>query len=244
MSHMPADQLDRAAKITGRIYMSATSHELLTTLEQKISPGKAALLVIDVQNDFVAKGGFFAEVGADVDAIQQCSIPPLLKLIDAARAAGVLVVFVKAIYDPEVLSAPMLERNTRTGRGQPRCITGSWGADFYAVRPLQNEPIVIKHRYSAMISTGLDKLLKDNNIKSVLLTGVSTDTCVESTGRDAYFMDYYVTLISDCCGAVNDADHRGALARFDRDYGAVATSEEVIKLWGSLALPESRRRIA
>jgi ureidoacrylate peracid hydrolase len=222
--------------------MSAPTLNLLTTLEQKTFPAIAALLVIDVQNDFVAEGGFFAKVGADVSAIQRRTIPPLLKLIEAARAADVLVVFVKAIYDSPVLSAPMLERNARTGKDQPRCITGSWGAEFYSVRPLQNEPIIVKHRYSAMINTGLDKLLKENNIESLLLTGVSTDTCVESTGRDAYFMDYYVTLISDCCGAMNDADHRGALARFDRDYGAVATSEEVIELWARLARPQARRR--
>jgi ureidoacrylate peracid hydrolase len=224
--------------------MNTVPKGLLTTLEQKISPENAALVVIDVQNDFVANNGFFDGVGADVRSIQQHTIPSLLKLIEAARAAGVLVVFVQAIYDPQDLSEPMLERNVRTGRDKPRCITGSWGADFYAVRPLPNEPVIIKHRYSAMINTDLNELLNERGMKSLLLTGVSTDTCVESTGRDAYFMDFYVTVVSDCCGAVNEADHRGALARFDRDYGAVVTSQEVSEIWNDWSQKASRRRSA
>jgi len=126
----------------------ADSDELLSTLEQKVSPALAALLVIDVQNDFVADGGFFDQIGADVKTIQR-AISPLAKLIDRAREAGVLVVFIQAIYDPQYLSAPMRERDVRVGRRMSRCLTGSWGADFYVISPRPNEPVVIKHRYSA-----------------------------------------------------------------------------------------------
>src|SRR2546423_158102 len=84
----------------------ADTNEFLSTLEQKVSPALAALLVIDVQNDFVADGGFFDQVGADVKTIQR-AIPRLAQLIDRAREAGVLVVFIQAIYDPQHLSAPM-----------------------------------------------------------------------------------------------------------------------------------------
>jgi len=208
---------------------------LLSTLEQKAAPGTAALIVVDVQNDFVADGGFFDRIGADVKTAQK-SIPNLLRLIEKARAAGVLVIFVQAIYDAQYLSAPMRERNQRRSVEMPRCLTGSWGADFYAVRPLPGEPVVIKHRYSAMLNTELDGLLKSRGIRSLLLTGVATDTCVESTGRDAYFIDYYVTVVSDCCGAASESDHLGALKRFDRDYGAVVASDEVIGAWQRLGL--------
>jgi ureidoacrylate peracid hydrolase len=213
--------------------VKATSDELLTSLEQKASPEHGALLVIDVQNDFVAQGGFFDKVGADVNAIQRDTIPPLLRLVDEARRAGVLVVFIQAIYDQQHLSAPMRERNLRTKRDMARCLTGSWGADFFAVRPLPGEPVVRKHRYSGMINTELDALLRARGISSLLLTGVATDTCVESTARDAYFMDYYVTLVADCCGGASESDHRGALARFERDYGPVVTSAEVIGVWSA-----------
>jgi ureidoacrylate peracid hydrolase len=204
--------------------------DLLVTLEQKAAPENAALVVVDVQNDFCADDGYFGRVGADVKAVQRM-IPSLQRLIDRARAAGVLVVFVRAIYDPPYVSAPMRERNLRKGREMSRCLTGTWGADFYGVRPRQGEPIVVKHRYSGVINTELDAVLKRHGVKSLLMTGVATDTCVESTARDAYFIDYYVTLVSDCCGAFNEQDHLGALARFDRDYGAVVTVGDIIACW-------------
>lgn len=215
--------------------VKASAETLLSTLEQKVAPVDAALIVVDVQNDFVADGGFFDRIGADVKTVQK-SIPNLVRLIDRARAAGVLVIFVQAIYDAQYLSAPMRERNQRCAVEMPRCLTGSWGADFYAVRPAAGDPVVIKHRYSAMLNTELDGLLKRHGIRSLLLTGVSTDTCVESTGRDAYFTDYYVTIVSDCCGAASESDHLGALKRFDRDYGAIVTSDEVIGAWERLGL--------
>ena len=161
------------------------------------------------------------------------SVSRLARLIDAARARGVLVIFVQAIYDPEYLSDPMRERNRRRTVEMPRCLTGSWGADFYEVSPAPDEPIVIKHRYSAMLNTTLPTILKERGIKSLLLTGVSTDTCVEFTGRDAYFLDHYVTIVADCCGAYSESDHANALARFDRDYGAVVNSQELIDVWSN-----------
>jgi ureidoacrylate peracid hydrolase len=203
---------------------------LLSTLEQKAAPGNAGLLVIDVQNDFVADGGFFDKIGADVKTAQK-AVPNLVRLIEKARSAGVPVIFVQAIYDPQDLSDPMRERNLRREVPMPRCLTDSWGADFYEVRPAPGEPVVIKHRYSAIINTGLDALLKSRGIRSLLLAGVATDTCVESTGRDAYFIDYYVSIVSDCCAAFDQGDHAGALKRFDRDYGAIVTSHEVIGAW-------------
>jgi ureidoacrylate peracid hydrolase len=211
--------------------MTTTSEPLLVSLEQKVSPEHAALIVVDVQNDFVADGGYFHQVGGNVGLIQQTAIQPLLRLIDEARNAGMLVVFIQAIYDAQYLSAPMRERDQRTARQMPKCQSGTWGADFYAVRPRPGEPVVIKHRYSAMINTGLDTLLKQRGIKSLLLTGVATDTCVEATARDAYFIDYYVTLVEDCCGAMDEDDHRSALKRFARDYGPVVRSSEVIEAW-------------
>lgn len=215
--------------------MTAGGTDLLATLEQKAAPANAALLVIDVQNDFVADGGFFDKIGADVKTVQK-AMPNLERLVGEARNAGVPVIFVQAIYDPEYLSAAMRERNLRRAVELPRCLTGSWGADFYSVRPAPGEPVVIKHRYSAILNTELDALLKSRGIRSLLLTGVATDTCVESTGRDAYFIDYYVTIVADCCGAASESDHLGALKRFDRDYGAIVTSDDLVSAWTALGL--------
>jgi ureidoacrylate peracid hydrolase len=165
-------------------------------------------------------------------------IPPLTQLINRAREAGLLVVFIQAIYDRRYLSAPMRERDLRIGRRMPRCLTGSWGADFHVIAPRPDQPVVIKHHYSGFAKSDLDDLLKRRGIGSLLLAGVATDTCVESTGRDAYFIDYYVTLVADCSAGAAERDHHVALERFERDYGAVVSSADVIEAWkrsGTLA---------
>lgn len=203
---------------------------LLVTLEQKAAPSRAALVVVDVQNDFVADGGFFDTIGADVKTAQR-RIPALVRLIDAARAVRVPVVFVQAIYDPPYVSAPMRERNRRRGVERPRCLTGSWGAEFYEVKPLPGEPVVIKHRYSAVPNTEFIPVLQRLGVQSLLFAGVATDTCVESTARAAYFIDYYVTLVADCCAAYDEGDHTAALRRFERDYGATVTAAQVMEVW-------------
>ena len=178
--------------------MLADSHEMLSTLEQKVSPAYAALLVID-------------------------------------REAGVLVIFIQAIYDPQYLLAPMRERDLHVGARMPRCLMGSWGADFHVVARRANEPVVIKHRYSAFANSELDDLLKRHGIRNLLLAGVATDTCAESTGRDAYFIGYYVTLVADCCAGAAERDHRVAL-----DYGAVVNSPDVIEAWQRSDTPATR----
>jgi ureidoacrylate peracid hydrolase len=212
-------------------FVTSKTASLFFTLQQKLDPKHCAMVVIDVQNDFAADGGFFDKVGADLKPIQNERVPALLRLIAEARRSGVLVIFVRAIYDPEYLSDPMRERNIRLGMDIPRCLTGSWGADFFEVRPEPGEPVVTKHRYSAMVNTDLADILQKHSIRSLLLTGIATDTCVESLGRDAYFIDYYVTIAEDCCGAASEQDHLGALKRFSRDYGQVVMSADVIAIW-------------
>ena len=171
----PADDIGRIALLG--LLMSDASPALLRTLAEKADPQHSALLVIDVQNDFVATGGFFDQVGGDVRILQEQRVPHILRLIDAARQVGVLVIFVRAIYDPDVLSGPMRERNARLNMELPRCISGSWGAEFYQVKPLVGEPVIIKHRYSAMVGTPLLDLLEQRGVRSLLLAGVATDTC-------------------------------------------------------------------
>jgi ureidoacrylate peracid hydrolase len=218
----------------------ARTDALLTTLQQKAAPENAALVVVDVQNDFAAEGGFFHRAGADVPAIQRTVMPRLLRFIDAARKASVLVVFVKAVYDPPYRSDPQRERDLRFKTPVPPCQSGTWGIEFCLVEPRPGEPIVVKHRYSGIMNTELDAVLKRHGTRSLLMTGVSTDTCVESTARDAYFINYYVTLVEDCCGAYDLDDHRSAVKRFARDYGVVVNSDDVIATWTEVVAPPAR----
>ena len=218
--------------------MSSHTDNLLSTLEQKVDPAHAALVVVDVQNDFLADGGHYHRAGNDVAAMR-AAIAGLPALVERARQAGVLVVFIQAIYDPEYLSGPMRERNRRRGVEAPRCITGTWGADFWGMEPAAGDLVVVKHRYSAFAGTELDARLKERGIRSLLLTGVATEVCVESTARDGYFLDYYITIVADCCATGKREDHEGALRRCERDFGVVASAAEVVAAWagGSRTTP-------
>src|SRR6516165_4132231 len=106
-----------------------TENKILMSLEQKVDPAHAALIVVDVQNDFCADEGFFGSEGYDLRQIK-AAVPRIGNLINQARAAGVKVIFIRSIYDPHHLNDPMRERNQRRGLGKARCTTGAWGRSF------------------------------------------------------------------------------------------------------------------
>ena len=201
---------------------------MLRTLAEKVEPGRAALLVIDVQNDFCHSEGATAKNGADM-APMQTMVPSLNRLIEAARSAGLFVVFIRTTHGPETDSDAWLER--RLDREHYICGDGGWGAEWYGVSPAPDEPIVIKHRYSAFIRTELDELLRSRGIESLILTGTTTNMCVESTARDGFMLDYYVVFVDDCTATSLPEQHQRTLETISRTFGVVATSGEISAEW-------------
>lgn len=217
---------------------------VLATLEQKVDPAHAALIVIDVQNDFCAAGGMMDNEGADLGAVQAMAdrLPPL---IDAARGAGALVVFVRNVYSTEgnaYLSDVYLEQAARTRGGsyttRDVCGPDSWEGDFYGdVRPLPGEPIVTKHRYGAFHNTDLETILRGHGIRTVVLTGVATNVCVETTAREAFLRDYYVVFCGDGAACYDDDTHAATLRTIDKYFGPVVAVDEVAGLWRAATGP-------
>jgi nicotinamidase-related amidase len=200
------------------------------------APETTALIVVDVQNDFCDPAGVAGTTGSDTsDAVEM--VPRLERLLKAARAAGVLVVFIQTTHDETTDSPVWLSRRTvgPTPVGTPSststCRTGSWGAEFYRVEPSQGEPVVIKHRYSAFTGTNLDVVLRSAGVTSLLLTGVATDVCVESTLREGFFHEYHVSLVEDCCASYHPESHAATVAAVGRYFGAVTTSDELATTW-------------
>ena len=204
--------------------------EVLTTLAEKVDLKHAALIVVDVQNDFCADGGFFHRTGRDMSMIQPM-VPRLVQFLERTREVGLRTVFIQSTYDERFNSGPMKERNRRRGVEIPRCITGSWGADFYLVKPQQQEFVVEKHRYSAFAGTKLDLLLRSQGIKTLIMTGVATNVCVESTARDGFFLDYYIVFLKDLCATDSQFLHDATLENIDSLFGVVCTSAEVLVAW-------------
>jgi ureidoacrylate peracid hydrolase len=199
------------------------------TLEDKLERGRSSLIVVDVQNDFCSPQGYFGSTGNDLSAVE-AMMPKLQTLIDEARAAGVLVVFIQAIYDEQFLSRPWKERNIRRNLEVSRCLTGSWGADFYKVKPRQGDLVVHKHRYSAFIDTELDMILRARGIETLIMTGVATNVCVESTARDGFMKDYYIVFTSDCTATTSPQLQEVSMQNIRDHFGVVASSDEVTKV--------------
>ncbi|MET0503231.1 MAG: isochorismatase family cysteine hydrolase [Candidatus Binatia bacterium] len=207
--------------------------EILRSLKERCDPKVAALLVIDVQNDFVSPEGSAGKRGDDVSAAL-AMVRNLVGLIDEARRAGLTIVYVRTTHSEWTDTPSWIYRSTQKS-GLNTCREGTWGAEFYAgIAPLPSERVVIKHRYSAFINTDLNTVLKARNIQSVLVCGVATNVCVETTARDAYIYDYYVTMIDDCSAAYEAKLHLGTLENIRRHFGLVASSSEIIDSWKGL----------
>jgi ureidoacrylate peracid hydrolase len=205
--------------------------DLLVTLAQKVDPGHTALVVIDVQNDFCAAGGFYDRTGGDTARIQ-AMMPHLHQLLGEARRARVPVIFVKAGYGEAYLSSADRERFIRLyGQVIPVCRPGTWGAEFYEVAPQPGEPVIVKRRYSAFHGTDLDVLLRSLGIRTIVLAGVATNVCVEGAARDAFMRDYYVVVASDCTAARDEDLHRAALTNIDLHFASVVAADAITSAW-------------
>ncbi|MDG6929435.1 MAG: cysteine hydrolase [Nitrososphaerota archaeon] len=204
--------------------------------DAKVAPDSTALLVIDVQNDFCAKGGAVDRAGGDVSPMQAV-MPAMKHLISKARESGVALVFVKAIYDDRFLSEAMRERRAEKGPvRQPTCLSGTWGADFYQIGPEDGEVVVEKHRYSAFIRTGLDEMLKSRRIKTLVVMGVTTHVCVESTVRDAFMLDYHVVVAEDCVASQTTRTQKNSLELMRKYFADVVPSLDIVEAWAASTL--------
>ena len=205
--------------------------ELLRTLEEKVDPSCAAVMVIDMQNDFCSEGGFLDQLGVELGPIQAI-VPTIRRLLESAREHGVTVLHAYYDGDPRFFLAPMLERLERKNEAEPYCVPGTWGIEIVQdLKPEDGELVIGKHRYSAFFGTDLDMHLKANGIKTLILCGTATNNCVDGTGRDAFYNGYYVVLPSDASAAPTDELHRATLQTADHAYGVVASTDEIVSIW-------------
>jgi ureidoacrylate peracid hydrolase len=208
--------------------------EILRSLKERCDPRLAALLVVDVQNDFVSPEGSAGKRGDDIGAAMAV-MPNLTRLIDEGRHVGLTIVYVRTTHSEWTDTPSWIYRSSQKS-GLNTCREGSWGAEFYqGISPLPSERVVVKHRYSAFINTDLNTVLKARGIQSVLVCGVATNVCVETTARDAYMYDYYVTMIDDCSAAYDAKLHMATLENIRRHFGMVASAAQIMETWSGLA---------
>lgn len=204
--------------------------EMRAMLAKSVNPATSALVVIDVQNDFCAKGGYYDKTGADL-TFATAAVDRLVRFIDAARAAGTRVIYARNHYDPVYVSETQKARLKRVGWDIPYCRQGTWGADFYKVSPSPDEVIVTKHRFDAFYGTDLEVVLRANKVQSLMFAGVATNVCVESTLRSAFFRDFEVVVLEDCCASRNARMHEATLDNVRQFFGIVTKADDVEQIW-------------
>ena len=206
---------------------------LLTTVEARLRPGHTALLVIDMQNDFCAEGGYIeAIVGKDAAACRAVAAP-IMDLVAEARGAGVPVYWVRANYELDGLPAGLRVKFGGRGDGAVCCAPESWGAEFFEVAPVPGEAIVEKRCYSAFRGTDLDTRLRTAAVRTVVLAGVQTNICIESTLRDASSLGFHVVVGADCVASHTPDLHEATLKNAAFVFGDVLSRREIAAFWRS-----------
>ena len=205
--------------------------EVLSEFSDRLNPAHTAVIVIDMQNDFCAEGGHLHQTkGADMSANRSLA-GRIMTLVEAARRAATMVVWIKANYELRYLSGQALLKRRENGIEGLCCAGGTWGWDFYEVEPGEDEWVIEKHTYSGFAGTELDRILRFNRIKTLVFTCVATNVCVESTLRDGYFAGYYIVMPEDCVGSGAEDLHQATIKNVRALLGDVPQSAEIIHIW-------------
>ena len=202
-------------------------------LTDVISPGHTAVLVVDMQHDFCDQHGVSALNGFDV-RIVRAMIPAFSDFITHARHQGVTVVFLRMVQGEAYTSAPLEELKARHGSRPYPCAGGSPGTDFVPeLQPEAGELVVTKHRYSAFIGTDLEIELRRRGVETIIVCGVSTNLCVESTCRDGFMRDFYVVVPEDLTACGSEERQRSSIYNLEHYFAIVASSRAIIENWES-----------
>ena len=198
-------------------------------LFDRLDPARTALVAIDMQNTFCAPGA-----PAEVPAARGI-VEPLNALTAGLRALGVPVIWVLhanervggksdwELFFNTIVADEVREKNMESLIPAKQSV---WSG--LVTNPA--DKTVLKNRYSALIpgSSPLDGVLRGLGIDTILIAGTKTNVCCESTARDAMMLDFKVVLVEDCCAALSDEEHRGALENIIQQFGDVMTGTEVL----------------
>ncbi|GAA0227739.1 isochorismatase family cysteine hydrolase [Cryptosporangium japonicum] len=202
-------------------------------------PATTALVVIDMQRDFMEPGGFGETLGNDVSLLRS-TIEPTAAILAAFRAAGILIVHTREGHRPDLSDLPDAKLNRgnpslRIGDPGPKgriLVVGEEGQDIVdELKPLPGEPVVDKPGKGAFYATNFGELLKEHHITSLIVAGVTTEVCVHTTVREANDRGYECLVLADCVGSYFPEFHRVALDMIAAQggiFGWVAPSAAVL----------------
>jgi ureidoacrylate peracid hydrolase len=212
-----------------------------------LDPAQTAVIVVDMQNAFASKGGYLDLYGVDISGAPAV-IQQINRVLAASRPAGVRVVFLQMGWEHDRCDAGTpnspnwhKSRSLRLMRQRPELdgklmIKGTW--DYALVDDLKPQPqdlVVHKPRYSGFYSTNLDVLLRERGIRHLVFTGIATNVCVESTLRDAFFLEYFPLLVTDSAMQSGPPSlHEATVYNVQQFFGWVTSTDEYVNALGAV----------
>jgi len=198
-----------------------------------IDTAKSALVVIDLANDFVYAGGVIADAGGPAyQQRAQAILPTLQRLVEGARAAGVLVVYATDAHTPD---------DSELAKWPPHAMKGTkWAEVVPELTPRHGDLVLPKTTYSPFVSSRIDEELRGRGITRLYITGLHTDCCARHTSGDAFQRGYDLVWVTDALQAFTDEQHQQGLEYFKAWYASDAerqlrTADQVLEEWGVLA---------
>lgn len=201
-------------------------------LKKIINPKHATLLVVDMQKDFLNLDGKLAKSGQDLSAMR-ATIKPIEKLVRVAHQAKIPVIFTTMIdglkYRSEVgrylfSKKEKIEENI--------CVLeGSEGSEFSEIRPAEQDEVIVKHNYCCFHQTELEPYLQGRQIKTLIVVGVKTNACIDTTIRTAYHKGYFVVVPTECVASDDKLAHQKTLENVERYFGDVVGLKDVLDCW-------------
>ncbi|MDP9899635.1 pyrimidine utilization protein B [Variovorax ginsengisoli] len=201
-----------------------------------LQAAQSALIVVDMQNAYASLGGYVDSAGFDISGAQG-TIDAIARAIAAARAAGILVVFLQNGWDAKYVEAggpgsPNWYKSNalKTMRKKPELqgkflAKGGWDYELIeALKPMDGDIVIPKTRYSGFFNSALDSTLRARGIRNLVFTGIATNVCVESTLRDAFHLEYFAVMLEDATHELGgDAIQKASVYNVETFFGWVST---------------------
>jgi ureidoacrylate peracid hydrolase len=202
------------------------------SLTSWIAPSRTALLLVDMQVDFAAPEGAMGKSGKDLSTFG-AALRNAVLLAEAARAADVPCLFVRLITRQSDETDLLREWKERRGTQEdaPLCQEGTHGADFVGPQPREKEAVFSKSRYDAFSGTGLDAHLRGLKRDTLVIAGLTTECCVDSTARHAFEKDYHVFIARDAVAAYEKGLHAAALKALELNCAILAPTADIRAAW-------------
>jgi ureidoacrylate peracid hydrolase len=201
-----------------------------------ITPSETAVLVVDVQNDFVHEGGRVGRDGADMRVLQHAA-HEINRLIGAAHDAGALVVYIAVEHGGKIDNPPYQERYERRGMtpDDTICHAGTWGAELYSelTAPSAGDLRLVKHGYDAFEIPELVDELRRRRVRAVVVTGVVTELCVRATAMSAFEKGFFPVVPRETTASNEPEVAREALESIQRWYGEIVGLDQLLERWRS-----------